>query len=61
MVMELTIWINKSMFVLDKFCLVRFLVKSVAHMVEQANTMKQMIMMNLALRIRQQIMNYIGN
>ena len=36
-------WINKSIFVLDKFHLEKYLVKSVAHMAEQAETMKQMI------------------
>lgn len=36
-------WINKSMFVLDKYHLGKYLVKSVAHMGEQAETVKQMI------------------
>ena len=36
-------WINKSMFVLDKFHLEKYLVKSVAHMAEQAVILKQMI------------------
>jgi hypothetical protein len=36
-------WINKSMFVLDKYHLGKYLVKSVAHMGEQAGIMKQMI------------------
>jgi hypothetical protein len=36
-------WINKSMFVLDKFHLEKYLVKSVSHMRDQAETMKQMI------------------
>lgn len=36
-------WINKSMFVLDKFHLKKYLQKSVAHMGEQADIMRQMI------------------
>jgi len=36
-------WISKSMFVLDKYHLGKYLVKSVAHMGEQAETLKQMI------------------
>ena len=36
-------WINKSRFVLDKFHLKKYIQKSVAHMGEQAETMKQMI------------------
>jgi hypothetical protein len=36
-------WINKSVFVLDKYHLKKYLRKSVAHMGEQADTMKQMI------------------
>lgn len=36
-------WINKSVFVLDKYHLGKYLVKSVAHMGEQAKTTKQMI------------------
>jgi hypothetical protein len=36
-------WINKSRFVLDKFHLKKYLQKSVAHMGEQADIMKQMI------------------
>lgn len=36
-------WINKSVFVLDKFHLKKYLQKSVSHMGEQADIMKQMI------------------
>ncbi|NLP34471.1 MAG: ISLre2 family transposase [Clostridiales bacterium] len=36
-------WINKSMFVLDKFHLKKYLQKSVAHMEEHTETVKQMI------------------
>lgn len=36
-------WINKSMFVLDKYHLKKYLQKSVTHMREQADTMKQTI------------------
>lgn len=36
-------WINKSVFVLDKYHLGKYLVKSVVHMGEQAETVKQMI------------------
>ena len=36
-------WINKSLFVLDKYHLKKYLQKSVAHMGEQAKTMMQMI------------------
>lgn len=36
-------WINKSMFVLDKYHLKKYIHKSVVHMGEQADTMKQMI------------------
>lgn len=36
-------WINKSVFVLDKFHLKKYLQKSIAHLGEQAEIMKQMI------------------